>query len=316
MSNAFFRSSDLTGADLENANLSNISSLFFCSISDIYSSSEDEAQSDIDDCVAELVGFRISSEWCEYDLELRSIVANWLDEDLDYLCGNVEGEYEALLTFFYPSYSQQYFPALSLRGANLQGADLSDANLTGVDLSYAVLTNKNARSATYDYATLSNAELPALSTANFDDAWKSTEEMFEWYAENQANAKEESRKSTSRVFADSMSRAQQAYYLENSEFATDVASLGLGISSDHLYELGISQDSRNDITVQYALSQHDDLPSSIGVVRLIETEYGELFTEAVICESDTTLSIAVADLPRVEIVADEVICPTGWLIKN
>ncbi|MBT9315228.1 type IV pilin-like G/H family protein [Leptothoe spongobia] len=104
---------------------------------------------------------------------------------------------------------------------------------------------------------------------------------------NQAN---KAKQSEAKTYIGSINRAQQAYYLENNEFAThDVfTQLGLGIDTETVnYKYSVATDGNNK---QYALSvadpDGDALKAYAGGVKLgTVAGTGEATTLAILCEA-------------------------------
>ncbi|MGD1853126.1 MAG: type IV pilin-like G/H family protein [Leptolyngbyaceae cyanobacterium] len=104
---------------------------------------------------------------------------------------------------------------------------------------------------------------------------------------NQAN---KAKQSEAKTYVGSINRAQQAYFLENNEFATQGAftQLGLGIDTDTVnYNYSVATDANND---SYALSVADPEGQALkaygGAVKLGTVEgTGEATTLALLCEA-------------------------------
>jgi prepilin-type N-terminal cleavage/methylation domain-containing protein len=102
---------------------------------------------------------------------------------------------------------------------------------------------------------------------------------------NQAN---KGKQSEAKQYSGSMNRAQQAFFLENGEFTTELNKLGMGIRSqteNYAYEIGGSATSG---VSNNGYSLKAPLKSYVGVVTL-STQSGtsEATTLAVLCESDS-----------------------------
>ncbi|MEL7067510.1 MAG: pentapeptide repeat-containing protein [Cyanobacteria bacterium J06581_3] len=306
LSGATFQRANLTGANLQNANLSDASSLFLCS--------EDISGfgSDTEDCVTQLLWFRLAPEVCAEGSELSALLSGVLGEDSETFCADNGAEYFA----YSSAYAQIAQPGLILRGADLSGANLQNAVLSGADFDYAVLTDAEADNAQLDYATLFYADLSSLKNADLTEAWESPQALVDWVAVIQAKAEEESRQNYGRTHIGSISRAQQAYYYENEAFASEIVDLGVSEpKEDSLFDFGIlEQQSTDDKVVQYALNRAGDLPSVINFVwSYADPEAdGESYLYATTCESDEARVFAVSDLPEISISDEEGTCPEGW----
>jgi hypothetical protein len=83
-----------------------------------------------------------------------------------------------------------------------------------------------------------------------------------------------------------MNRAQQAYFLENNQFADSVAKVGIGIKTQtENYEYSIRATPLT--AFEYGVSRKDDLRSYVGGVFLTRGDEakGEILTVAIICET-------------------------------
>ena len=83
-----------------------------------------------------------------------------------------------------------------------------------------------------------------------------------------------------------MNRAQQAYYLENMDFADSIPSLGVGIPNATVnYEYLIRRD--RGAVFNYAIPRFEDLKAYVGGVFLVssDSEPSEIFTLSILCEA-------------------------------
>jgi prepilin-type N-terminal cleavage/methylation domain-containing protein len=101
---------------------------------------------------------------------------------------------------------------------------------------------------------------------------------------NQAN---KAKQSEAKQYAGSMNRAQQAYYLEESAFTTEIGELGLGIPTQSAnYKYKIVEDTANTGVSNEAISLKTALKSYVGGVQLGTVEAtSEATTLAILCES-------------------------------
>ncbi|MBW4596755.1 MAG: type IV pilin-like G/H family protein [Brasilonema angustatum HA4187-MV1] len=98
---------------------------------------------------------------------------------------------------------------------------------------------------------------------------------------SQAN---KAKQSEAKTYVGSMNRSQQAYYLENGQFAKDISQLGIGIklkTENYQYESKLS--TNNQVVVNNGVSLKDTLKSYAGVVILSEQQGATL---AILCESN------------------------------
>ncbi|MEM8640210.1 MAG: pentapeptide repeat-containing protein [Cyanobacteria bacterium P01_G01_bin.54] len=192
----------------------------------------------------------------------------------------------------------------SLIGVNLQNADLRNANLTGACLTYAQLqgadlSNSQLDRANFTRAIIGNAQFMGADGAQLSLAYPSEQEAN--VAPLQSRAQ-----NNLRAFL----RAQQAYYLEEEEFTTDLADLGIGIrlaQDDYDYSAHLVQSG----VVVFAQAKLPDLRSYLGVVAA-NSEDG-LSTDRRLCQSNTATSL----LPEVLSIPEDLdtfSCPEGWAL--
>lgn len=103
---------------------------------------------------------------------------------------------------------------------------------------------------------------------------------------NQAN---KARESQAETYLKSMLRGQQAYFLEQEQFSTDLQSLGLGISEEtehYVYAIDLPDPSGQTAMVT-ATAKLPELRSFTGVAFAIADSQGEFVTTATkLCVSD------------------------------
>lgn len=93
------------------------------------------------------------------------------------------------------------------------------------------------------------------------------------------------RQSEAETYVGSMNRAQQAFFLEQGKFSSELDELGLGIRSEtdnYSYSVTVSTPSH---VVSIAQSKKAALKSYLGVTYLYKTEQGEITTRALVCKS-------------------------------
>jgi type IV pilus assembly protein PilA len=126
---------------------------------------------------------------------------------------------------------------------------------------------------------------------------------------NQAN---KGKQSEAKQYSGSMNRAQQAYFLENGAFTTELNKLGMGIRSvTENYTYTITGTTTGVGNNGYSLKA--PLKSYIGVVAL-STQSGtsEATTLAVLCESDSVGSLSEGVSPAFSGTPLEPTCPTSF----
>ena len=97
---------------------------------------------------------------------------------------------------------------------------------------------------------------------------------------------DKAKQSEARVYIGSINRGQQAYYLDNEKFASQVEELGLGIESDSRYYRYEIKTVEQDMTVATATPKDGGLKSYTGAVFLTKDASGEDTTIAIACESN------------------------------
>ncbi|MGC1217560.1 MAG: type IV pilin-like G/H family protein [Phormidesmis sp.] len=130
---------------------------------------------------------------------------------------------------------------------------------------------------------------------------------------NQAN---KAKQSEAKTYTGSMNRAQQAYYLENSEFTEELPTLGLGIqpsTENYSYSITLgtatgSADPDGTVATNIADSWKEALKGYAGGVALGDVAgSSEKTTLAVLCEADAA---GETDPALVTAAADKVSCGT------
>jgi type IV pilus assembly protein PilA len=104
---------------------------------------------------------------------------------------------------------------------------------------------------------------------------------------NQAN---KAKQSEARQYVGALVRSQQAHYLENSEFASDIAEMGAPVASDTTnYEYKMTADNKAAASANAIVngtSKKDALKSYVGGVFLgVVTATSEATTSAIVCEN-------------------------------
>ncbi|MBD2517193.1 type IV pilin-like G/H family protein [Nostoc sp. FACHB-973] len=129
---------------------------------------------------------------------------------------------------------------------------------------------------------------------------------------NQAN---KGKQSEAKQYVGSMNRAQQAYYLENAEFTTNLNKLGLGIASsteNYKYELNgaASQVANNGMSKKAALKSYEGT-----VIVSVQASTSEATTLAVLCESNNVGVQSSAVAPNVNAGPPrQPTCATGFSV--
>ncbi|MDY6782028.1 MAG: type IV pilin-like G/H family protein [Cyanobacteriota bacterium] len=128
---------------------------------------------------------------------------------------------------------------------------------------------------------------------------------------SEAMSSEEQPPSTAAQFIAILLRAQQAYYIENGEFAADVEQLGLATTletQEYLYEIQ-TEGNRSETIAIAAVPKDDGLSSYAGAVFAIVSS-GETVTVAGICQSDSPSALPPVPL-SFSTQASKIQCPAG-----
>lgn len=100
----------------------------------------------------------------------------------------------------------------------------------------------------------------------------------------QATVTSEQWNASGKSIVGSMNRWQQAHWIENENFATNVTTLGIGpIIDNPVHEVSIQASDR--YSYQYVVSRRDDVKSYVGAVVIGLHSNGESTTFAVVCEN-------------------------------
>jgi hypothetical protein len=130
--------------------------------------------------------------------------------------------------------------------------------------------------------------------------------------ENQAN---KAREAEAETYLKSMLRGQQAYFLEQEQFAGDLQSLSLGISEEtehYVYAIDLP-DPSGQIAMVTAMAKQPELRSFTGAAFAIADSQGEFITTATeLCVSDKPGQASPA-MPELNQTGDqvEVVCAEG-----
>jgi uncharacterized protein YjbI with pentapeptide repeats len=190
------------------------------------------------------------------------------------------------------------FVFANLEGANLTGANLSNAvliaanlknaNLSGANLTKTCLTYSQFHNATLDGANLKDAQLYGAIFENASLRDVQNADLSEAYR-TEREARLVSLQTQAKNSLGAMNRAQQAYYLEQQQFATAIDDLGLGLESDtefYRYEILPSDESSPSVTM-VAIPKIEGLKSYRGVVFGVESPAYEGITPvAQLCEAE------------------------------
>jgi uncharacterized protein YjbI with pentapeptide repeats len=172
----------------------------------------------------------------------------------------------------------------SARGADLSGANLSGADLRAVDLRAATLMGAKLSNTDLSYALLLDAELPEASPATWKGAFVTAADIESFLGELIVAQVTRARESEGKNYVGAINRSQQAYRLENPEFATTMEELRVGLPTEtenYRIEIVPQPDPRHSARAT-ATAQRDGLRSYTGAVFVLENGV----TYAILCETD------------------------------
>lgn len=282
---------ELRGADLSGANLSNT---FLTGLRASRAGQQPE-----------VVGINLGSSFfeylCEHPLD-QTVAEGTKHAGFDLVMANLSGT-----NLSNANLSQAMLANADLRGANLAGADLSGACLNRSQLNHAILDGANLYDTKLDRALLEGASLNNLRNANLSGTVLTALEAKFGPAQLEAQQ-----------WVGAMNRAQQAYYLERSQFAGKLEDLGLQVRSEtelYLYRVFLHRDRTKAVMVA-GVPKVRGLKTFIGVVNASQiVRTGDWTALAALCESES----AIPTLPRVptEIpLTGAVPCPAGFRRAN
>ncbi|MFP4120896.1 MAG: type IV pilin-like G/H family protein, partial [Coleofasciculus sp.] len=108
------------------------------------------------------------------------------------------------------------------------------------------------------------------------------------------------KKSEGKTYVGSMNRAQQAYYLTEQSFSSNIDDLGLGIPTE-TESYAYSTQITDNAAFNYGISRHDATPSYVGAVFAVpatdvnpDPVSDKITTVAILCETGTPGSIKPA----------------------
>lgn len=190
-----------------------------------------------------------------------------------------------------------------LSGADLSGADLTETLLVCSNLKNAVLDGANLKNARLERAVLDGASLKDIKNADLEGTYRTALEMQAVPAQTDA-----------RQYVGSMSRAQQAYYLEYSKFALQLPELGLGIKSDtdfYQYRIFAYRDRTKAVMVA-AIPKKKGFKTYVGIVNTgREKQSNSVLTFATQCESQQAVPL-IPKMPAALPSTGAAGCPSGF----
>ncbi|MEB3211640.1 MAG: pentapeptide repeat-containing protein [Leptolyngbyaceae bacterium] len=309
--NTTLNGSDFRGANLRNANLSGAQSSNLCNAG--------FGAGVLEDCQFFHFLLVLGTDLC---LEKYGL-ADALPEELDVESFCQSSELENFSGFssafaFGLLGSSPWFPTpVSLIGADLTGANLSNASLVGTDFRYATLTATNLQDADLTYAFLIDADWNEAENADWSQTYRTNADVTNAVVAIAQEQATKYRRNEGATYIGSINRAQQAHYLEYETFAATIADLYLGITeTTENYQLAIAR-TTDTYAIHTASPLQNDLPSYVGVAYLRELESGEASTQALLCVSTEPMT----EMPSLEdwvaqieakTSTESVMCPEGF----
>ncbi|MEK0179040.1 MAG: general secretion pathway protein GspH [Oscillatoriales cyanobacterium] len=119
---------------------------------------------------------------------------------------------------------------------------------------------------------------------------------------------QKAKQSEAKQYVDSINKAQQAYFAEESVFRTSVEALGLGLKTEtanYKYSLRATQKA----VFNYGVSKQKELKSYVGGVFVVSVKDGSS-TRRILCQADSPGTIKPAE-PTYE--NGEVVCGKGTI---
>ena len=231
--------------------------------------------------------------------------------------------------------TQQFDSAIV--GANWSNADLTDADLSNaflprIDLTSAKLTRSNLKNtcliaaqiknASFEQADLTGTKLDGvkLTDARFTNA-RGLEAPRSIYLKSNGNPPPDLlslrlKEREAKQSIGTLNRAQQAYYLENDRFTTNLESTGVRIepdSADYRYRMFVAPD-RYPASLNVALPKTSDFPTFIGLVHATKLD-GEPAAFAILCISKkpgTPMPLWTAINYKNPKKGEPIACPSGF----
>lgn len=320
---------NLLGANLQNADLSDAQFFNPCEASDFFDAfdGEDGVENNRA-CYAVGLLQQFGSELCEPAYGLQAVIE---DDFFPGFCDSAQRSVQYAIALGYGSFSSAggvlswLYPGFGnrvvLAGADLTGANLSNVNLGGVDLRYAQLTAANLQTTQLDYALLleatglpeglSRLNHPLLTQADIGEVIRL------YLAREFARHSVVANQSYGTTALGAMNRAQQAYYLENNAFASQLNDLGLGLEAEsYHYRLGIDR-VEQDYVINTAIAQTADLDSFLGIVYITrggENDADGLVSHAILCRTPDPWTDLPLIPPRPATIDTEMGCPANFEI--
>lgn len=112
-----------------------------------------------------------------------------------------------------------------------------------------------------------------------------------------------------------LNRAQQAYILENLQFAAQIEDLGFNLSAGtpyHTFKIVLEERTEGLQVVHLALPKYDGIPTYMGITMAIETEEDLWTTTAILCRSMEPMNSGIAIPTRIAVTDPPAECPVQF----
>ncbi|MEM8546203.1 MAG: pentapeptide repeat-containing protein [Cyanobacteria bacterium P01_H01_bin.119] len=301
ISGTIFQGANLQEADLTDAIVTNVCSTL----------SEETDWFLASDCVALDLLQTLGTELCDPIYNI-----NGINPDFDEWLENCPTDLEvyAYLLYGYPADLSSLQLGVDLLGANLTAARLTRVDLSGADLRYAQLAQTVLTDTRLDQALLWNANVADVQNADFDAALMTQADVRSMLIGLYEQREIESQQNQAQSTLGAMNRSQQAYYLEQDEFARDLTLLQVGISQNiDGYRYGVAQIA-DDHVINRAVPLQDSLVAYMGIVYLTTLENGEVVSAPLLCAAEPdnpSPDTAITFVPHTQdTIAAK--CPNGW----
>jgi len=130
--------------------------------------------------------------------------------------------------------------------------------------------------------------------------------------EDSENQRTETPQEEAQKYLSALTRVQQAYYLEQGQFATNIEEVSIGLRTEtesYSYKISSQGDNTQSVMIT-AVAKSAELPSYTGAVFVAENVEGEATTVTQICETNEP-SMTPPAMPNAPMNGSEIQCPEG-----
>lgn len=311
LSQVILTGANLRGANLTGADLTDAYSLDICSTPGFSQAQANDPTS----CITFTLLSVLGTDLCDPAYALEDLLGA---EQFAAFCESEAEQYEfqrALLDQF------GFFEPLNLQAADLTGANLTNASFPGIDLRYATLTDARLEQADLTNAFLIEAEVADTQREGLQTALVTKADVRSRMQGILQQQQEAARQVEGKQYLGSINRAQQAYFLENNEFADNLDALMLGIPSEtENYQFSVvPQSDMTRSVVAIAQAKAEGLNSYTSAVFLVDipspdgSDTTNQTTVAILCETEepSMTPPAAPELDATVGSTDFLTCPAG-----